>query len=177
MLVYHVVTDRPMALGQRLRFDEGHCSGVCRRVQEKEAAVAAVYTSPEQYRGAALEHHLAVALRELAMEEVRQEEYPDYPSRLRCLYASGTLAEAERWAAFFAELGRPTYAIVKIKVDGSSFCADAERCFDGSANHGLNRRLAREYWDNPYDGSGVCEMLVDGQIDVVEIVKEINANV
>ena len=94
MLVYHVVTDRPMALGQRLRFDEGHCSGVCRRVQEKEAAVAAVYASPEQYRGVALEHHLAVALRELAMEEVRQEEYPDYPSRLRCLYASGTLAEA-----------------------------------------------------------------------------------
>lgn len=176
MIAYHVVTDRPMHPGQRLQFDENHCSGVYRRVQEKKEAVEAVYAAPEQYEGFTLEHHLAVAFRELAMEEVRQEKYPPYPSRLRCLYASGTLEEAERWAAFFAEIGRPTYSIVKIQVNGHSFCGNAERCFDGSADRCSNRRLAEQYWENPYDGSGICEMLVDGEIEVVEIVKEINAN-
>lgn len=92
------------------------------------------------------------------------------------LYASGTLEEAESWAVFFAEIGRPTYSIVKIQVDGHSFCGNAERCFDGSADRCSNRRLAEQYWENPYDGSGICEMLVDGEIEVVEIVKEINAN-
>ena len=35
MYVYHVVTDRPMYVGQEIIFDKEHHSGVYQRVQEK----------------------------------------------------------------------------------------------------------------------------------------------
>ena len=32
-IVYHVVTERPMTLGQQILMDENHPNGVCRRVR------------------------------------------------------------------------------------------------------------------------------------------------
>ena len=72
---YHVVTDRPMTVGQHIIFDEAHLSGVYSRVMALTDTVADVYAHPDKY-ALPLEHHLDVALRELAMEEVRREKYP-----------------------------------------------------------------------------------------------------
>ncbi len=76
---YHVVTDRPMQVGQQIRFDTAHHNGVYRRVMEKRADIDEIYAHPERYDAAALEHHTSVALREFALEEVRQARYPSYP--------------------------------------------------------------------------------------------------
>lgn len=119
MHVYHVVTDRPMYVGQKIIFDESHHSGVYQRVQEKIEIVNKIYANPSEYNADELEHHTSVALRELALEEVRQKKYPHYPSRMSCLYVSETFEEAENWGKFFAQIGRPTYCIVKLEVNGS----------------------------------------------------------
>ena len=177
---YHVVTDRPMQVGQRITFDAAHHTGVYNRVMEKLPLVEEIYEYPERYEGVELEHHTSVALRELALEEVRRETYPDYPSRMGCLYVSETLEESERWAAFFASLGRPTYHIVKLKICGNRFAGDATKCFDGTASHQENVRLARCYWENvsnPEDEPPIKEILVDGDIEVVEIIQTIMKNV
>ena len=79
------------------------------------------YSNPEKYEGAELEHNVLVALRELALEKVRKEKYPGYPSRMAALYVSKSYKEAEQWADYFASLGRPTYSVVKIKVNGCVF--------------------------------------------------------
>ena len=71
MIAYHVVTDRPMTIGQVIVFDENHHSGVYQRVQDKLEIVRQIYANPIAYKGAG--HHTAVALRELAMEEVRRK--------------------------------------------------------------------------------------------------------
>ena len=76
MYVYHVVTDRPMVLGQRIIFDENNRSGVYQRVMEREELVKDVYAHPEKYP-LPLEHHLDVAIRELALEQVRREKFPE----------------------------------------------------------------------------------------------------
>ena len=70
MYAYHVVTDRPMQVGQQIVFDDAHHSGVWQRVQEKLEIVRAIYADPERWNGEKLEHHTSVALRELALEEV-----------------------------------------------------------------------------------------------------------
>lgn len=179
MYAYHVVTERPMHVGQQLLFDSTHHNGVHRRVYEKEAIVADIYANPQKYRADALEHHTSVALRELALEEVRQSHYPAYPSRMSCLYVSQTLDEARRWGEFFARIGRPTYHIVKLEITGNCFIADATKCFDGQISKHENLRLAKQYWENSSndtDHPAVCEMLADGLITVIEIVEEINAN-
>lgn len=71
------------------------------------------------------------------------------------LYVSKSYKEAEQWADYFASLGRPTYSVAKIKVNGRVFCGDAYKCFEGS----------------------IVEVLVDGEIEVIEIMKEVNANI
>lgn len=180
MFVYHVVTDRPMHVGQQIVFDETHHSGVYQRVCEKLDIVNDIYSNPDKYSAETLEHHTSVALRELALEEVRKKKYPSYPSRMSCLYVSKTFEEADNWGKFFAKIGRPTYHIVKLKIDGNYFIGDATKCFDGQVDKQENIRLAELYWENkPNDTNSpsICEMLVDGNITVVEIVKEINANI
>ena len=179
MYVYHVVTDRPMTLGQQIIFDGTHHSGVYRRVCKRADIVAHIYQHPENYDADTLEHHTSVALRELALEEVRRESYPHYPSRMACLYVSKTLEEAENWGKFFAEIGRPTYHIVKLSVEGNFFLGDATKCFRGQLEKEENLRLARIYWEHRAEEqpTAVCEMLVDGKITVAEIVTEILANI
>ncbi len=180
MYAYHVVTDKPMYVGQQIVFDEEHHSGVFQRVRDKLDIVNDIYSNPSKYNMEKLEHHTAVALRELALEEVRQKKYPKYPSRMSCLYVSKTFEEADNWGKFFVEIGRPTYHIVKLEIEGNCFIGDAKKCFDGQLDKNENLRLAEIYWENKIDNidnqSSIYEMLVDGKITVIEIVKEINAN-
>lgn len=180
MLAYHVVTDRPMHVGQHIIFDEEHHSGVYQRVYEKLDKVNDIYAHPEKYDEETLEHHTSVALRELALEEIRQKKYPQFPSRMGCLYVSQTLEEAEKWGDFFVQIGRPTYHIVKLDIKGNCFIGDATKCFKGQLSKKANLMLAETYWESEADAENqqaICEMLVNGEITVVEIVKEINANI
>lgn len=174
---YHVVTDRPMTVGQHIIFDEEHHSGVYSRVMALIDTVDDVYSHPEKYE-LPLEHHLDVALRELAMEKIRNERYPQYPSRMACLYVSRELEESRRWAEFFAQIGRPTYAIVALKITGRVFVGNACNCFDGTPDKAANLAKADRYWRNlpNEDDEYIWEMLADGDIEVVRIVEEINAN-
>ncbi len=84
MYTYHVVTEKPMHVGQQIKFDETHHSGVYKKVYEKINIVNDIYANPDKYDVERLEHHTSVALRELALEEVRQKYYTQYPSRMRC---------------------------------------------------------------------------------------------
>ena len=174
---YHVVTDRPMAVGQHIIFDVNHHSGVYSRVIALADVAADVYAHPDKYP-LPLEHHLDVALRELAMEEVRRERYPQYPSRMACLYVSRELEESRRWGEFFARIGRPTYAIVELKINGRVFLGNACNCFDGTPDKEDNLARAERYWQNlpNEDDEYIWEMLVDGDIEVIRVVEEINAN-
>lgn len=173
---YHVVTDNPMKPGQHILFDEEHHSGVYERVMARVDEVKDFYAHPEKYPMDTLEYPLSVAIREFALEEVRRAEYPDYPSRMSCLYTSKSIEEAEKWFGYFAGLGRPTFQIVKVKVKGRYFLGDATKCFDAAYEKEENYRQARHYWENPEnppEEPPIVELLVDGDIEVVEIVKEV----
>lgn len=172
---YHTVTERPMYLGQHILFDENHQSGVYERVMDKLAIIQDIYSNPEKYHGTELEYPVVVALRELALEEVRKQLYPDYPSRMSCLYVSETLEEAVRWADFFISLGRPVFQIVMLKITGSKFTGDASKCFYATVNKNENLESAKQYWENRAplpDKPQINEILVSGNIEVIKIVKE-----
>ena len=111
---YHVVTDKPMELGQVIIFDKNHHSGVYNRVYELKDKVDDIYLNPDKYDENEFDHHLKVALRELALEEVRIKKYPNYPSRLSSLYVSKTLEEAEKWYKLFIELAKYYWKWLKL---------------------------------------------------------------
>lgn len=177
---YHVVTDKPMHLGQHILLDETQHSGVYQRVHEKLHIVRDIYAHPDRYSAETLEHHTRVALRELALEKVRLQMYPQYPSRMGCLYVSGSVEEAEKWADLFVHLGRPTYSIVKLRIVGNAFEGDANNCFDATLDEEENLRLAKRYWENlpnAQNESPIKEILVNGDIEVVEIIRDVLLNV
>jgi hypothetical protein len=176
-IYYHVVTERPMKLGQEILFDENHHSGVYERVYNLEEKVNDIYNNQDKYDDTKFDHHLKVALRELALEEVRKNKYPKYPSRLNSLYVSNSLEEAEKWYDYFLSINRPTYQIVKVIVDGNSFTGDACNCFDGTNDKEYNLKQAEIYWkgeDNKNGKIPIYETIVSGRIKVIEIIKSNN---
>ena len=172
-IYYHVVTNKPMKLNQIIVFDEDHTSGVYDRVYALKTVVDDIYNNPSKYKNEEIDHHTKVALRELALEKVRKEKYPNYPSRLASLYVSKTYEEAKKWFDFFIYVGRPTYQIVKVEVDGSSYTGDACNCFDGTTSEKTNLELAENYWKekvNKENKEPIFETIVNGKIKVIEIV-------
>lgn len=172
-IFYHVVTERPVKLNQVISYDENHHSGVFERVYKLKDEVKDIYANPSKYQK--LTHHQKVALRELALEEVRKKYYPMYPSRLESLYVSKTIEEAKEWYEYFKRLGRPTFQIVKVETTGNAFTADACNCFDGTTDKEKNIELSKIYWEGQENKLGkkpVYETIVSGKIKVIEIIKE-----
>jgi hypothetical protein len=177
---YHVISDVPKCVGEHLILDEDHPNGVFKRIQEQKEMIEDIARNPEKYKDEELSYPVQVAIRELALEKVRKEKYPQYPSRMASLYVSKSFKEAEQWGDYFAKLGRPTYGIARIWVNGNVYEGDAYKCFDGVIDEEENRRMAEIYWQNGENEDGrerIVEILADGDIEFVEIVKEINANI
>ena len=180
MYFYHVISDIPKQVGQHFTINEENPNGVHDRVYAQMSIVEDIYNNPQKYEGTELSHEVNVALRELALEKVRKEKFPQYPSRMAALYVSRTYDEAVRWGEYFSRIGRPTYSVAKINVSGSCYYGDAYKCFDGTISEEENIRLAEIYWLNRQNEDGhepITEVLVDGEIEIVSIMKEINANI
>ena len=176
---YHVVSDVPKHKGEHILMDEQHPNRVHKRVYDHLDEVKNIYANPKKYEGQELSHEIRVALRELALEEVRKDKYPQYPSRMAALYVSKTFREAEQWGDYFASLGRPTYGVARVKIRGNIFEGDARKCFDGTTSEKENLRMAEIYWKNGENEDGkrpITEIIADGDIEIVDILKEIYAN-
>ncbi len=55
---------------------------------------------------------------------VRLQEYPEYPSRLSCLYAAKNDQDALKWKELFDSYYRRVFQIVKLRVVGAIFEGD-----------------------------------------------------
>jgi hypothetical protein len=171
--VYHVVTERPMSLGQIIIFDEEHYNGVYSRVMTCKKIIDGEKIDGDlaEYIQSDLNKWAKVTFRELALEKVRSEEYPNFPSRMACLYTSRAFDEAEKWSEFFQRIGRKVYSIVKLRVDGNIFDGDACNCFDGTEIEAENIEKARHYWEmDILNEKPIIETLVNGSIYVDEII-------
>lgn len=171
---YHVLTEKPMKLGQVIVFDENNQNGVAKRVQATLDYINGKKISEELQSLITIdvERWKKVAFRELALEKVRKNEFSNYPSRMACLYVSISLAEAEKWANWFIDAGRKVYSIVKLTTSGNIFQGDAMNCFDGVGDDS-DLLKARNYWGNITKNiNPVWETIIDGNITVIEIIKE-----
>ena len=67
-----------------------------------------------------------------------------------------------------------------MKVRGNRFIGNANNCFDADLNKEENLIMAKCYWNNgpsPNGDTPIWETLVDGDIEIVEIVEEVNQNI
>ncbi|REB11652.1 DUF2441 domain-containing protein [Sporosarcina sp. BI001-red] len=178
-----------MSLGQQLHFDKHQKNTLYRFFFEKERLSSTgedfMQILHSHYTDAGLNlddecanvvvgyaNQTIRAIREVIAEMVRLQEYPEYPSRLSCLYAAKSYEDSLKWKELFDSYNRKVLQIVKLRVVGNYFEGDGDLLpkNDGVA---FVRKIeqAKEYWKGDVK-SELPEMLINGKIEVVEIVNE-----
>jgi len=192
LYVYHLVTRRKMSLGQIINFDkkqkntlysfffereqlnskgedfiqilQGHYTNAGLNLNKENADVAIKYAD-----------QTIRAIREMIVEMVRLQEYPEYPSRMSCLYATKDYEDVLKWKELFDSYNRKVLQIVKLKVIGNSFEGDGNLLPKNDAVS-FSRKIdqAREYWLGNVKNE-LPEILIDGKIEVVEVIDDFTA--
>lgn len=115
-------------------------------------------------------------VRELEFENIRRDEFSDLPSRNRCLWASSTIEEAHKWIGTLS--GSEDGQIVRLKVHN----AKRHLAYAGHLDslRGLQRveaaertelqECARRYWSGQSHHRDEVEILLEGELEVLEIV-------
>lgn len=189
MYVYHIVTRKKMNLGQIINFDKnqnntlyhfffereqlnskgedfiqilhGHYTNESLNLNKENAEVAIKYIG-----------QTIRAIREVIVEMVRLQEYPEYPSRLSCLYAAKSYEDALKWKELFDSYNRQVLQIVKLRVIGNSFEGDGNLLpKEDGVPFSQKIEQAREYWKGNVKNE-LPELLINGKIEVVEIIDD-----
>ena len=188
-IVYHIVTRKRMKVGQVIDFSDNQKNILYRFFFEKEQLNSKgedfVQIFQNEYTNEGLNltkedaevglkylDQTTRAIRETIAEMVRLEEFPQHPSRLSCLYATRSLEQALKWVELFNSFNRQILQLVKLRVDGKTFEGDASLLpKEDGISFAKKIEQARAYWQGNVI-SELPEMLVDGKIEVVEILEE-----
>ncbi|HDR4734096.1 TPA: DUF2441 domain-containing protein [Bacillus cereus] len=186
---YHIVTRRKMNIGQIIHFNKNQHNTLYHFFFEKEQLNASgedgMKIINNHYKNEELhinnENASVVmnymdqtirAIRETIVEMVRLQEYPNYPSRLSCLYAAKSYEDALKWKALFDSYNREALQIVKLRVIGSSFEGDGNLLpKEDGIPFSQKIEQAREYWKGNSKNE-LPELLINGKIEVVEIIND-----
>ncbi|WP_439741508.1 DUF2441 domain-containing protein [Bacillus pseudomycoides] len=192
LYVYHIVTRKKMILRQIINFDKNQNNTLYRFFFEREQLNSkgedCIQILQDHYTNEGLNMNkenaeVAIkyvdqtirAIREVIVEMVRLQEYPEYPSRLSCLYAAKSYEDALKWKELFDSYNRKVLQIVKLRVIGNSFEGDGNLLpkEDGVP---FSRKIeqAKEYWKGNVKNE-LPELLINGKIEVVEIIDDFSA--
>ncbi|HDR8184528.1 TPA: DUF2441 domain-containing protein [Bacillus thuringiensis] len=189
---YHIVTKKKMKTGQIIHFNKNQTNTLFHFFFEREHLNSygedAMQILKEHYSNEELHiknnnakvvmnymDQTIRAVRETIVEMVRLQEFPEYPSRLSCLYAAKSYEDTLKWKALFDSYNREVLQIVKLQVIG--------HCFEGDGNllpkedgipFSQKIEQAREYWKGNVSNE-LPELLINGKIEVVEIIDDFSA--
>ncbi|MDA2138304.1 DUF2441 domain-containing protein [Bacillus cereus group sp. Bc256] len=190
--VYHIVTRKKMKIGQSIQFNKNQTNTLFHFFFEREhlnsSGEDSIQILKEHYTNEELhiknENATVVmnymdqtirAIRETIVEIVRLQEYPDYPSRLSCLYAAKSYEDALKWKALFDSYNREVLQIVRLRVIGSSFEGDGNLLpKEDAIPFSQKMEQAREYWKGNVNNE-LPELLINGKIEVVEIIDDFSS--
>ncbi|MCO7126848.1 DUF2441 domain-containing protein [Sporolactobacillus shoreicorticis] len=189
LYVYHIVTRKKMSRGQIINFDKNQKNTLYHFFFEREQLNAKgedfiqILQNHDTSKGLNLNEENAKvaikyigqtirAIREVVVEMVRLQEFPEYPSRLSCLYAAKSYEDVLKWKKIFDSYHRNILQIVKLRVNGNFFEGDGNRLpKEDGVPFSQKMEQAREYWQGNVKNE-LPELLSSGKIEVVEIIEE-----
>ena len=110
-------------------------------------------------------NNYAFITRELALEEIRKEKYPNYPSRLNCLYVT------YNWSIILKRNQKECNQILTLELNGDLFASDGNLMKRQNISYNKLLEIANEYWSGVLCDSP--EYLFYGDAKVIDI-EEIN---
>lgn len=161
--MYHKVYDKDFTINNAHIYDEeGHL---------KKAKRHRLYRSKtiDEYKNVIDNYDFT--LRELALENVRNESFKKYPSRFNCLYVCRSLEEGLVWFSYISH-GKENCQFVKLKCTGNIFTGDSR--INAKRNYSYKTILenAKKYWCGNTTANPRLETLFIGEAEVVEIIDE-----
>ncbi|SFC56513.1 DUF2441 domain-containing protein [Bacillus sp. UNCCL81] len=189
MYVYHIVTRKKMNLGQIIDFDSDQKNTLysfffeMEQLNSKGEDFIRIFYKHYTEAGLKLDventevvkkyiGQTTRAIREVILEMVRLQEYPEYPSRMSCLYAAKSYEDALKWKEIFDSFNRNVLQIVKLRVKGSSFEGDGNLLpKEDGVPFARKIEQARKYWLGNVTND-LPELLINGKIEVVEIIDD-----
>ena len=187
--VYHLVTRKKMRIGQIISFDKNQKNTLYgfffdrEQLNSKGEDFYEILHNQYSNEGIYLNKEDADvtikyadqtirAIREVIVEMVRLQEYPQYPSRMSCLYATKNYKDVLKWKVLFDSYNRKVLQIVKLRVIGNSFEGDGNLLpKDDGVPFSRKIEQAREYWKGNVENE-LPELLIDGKIEVVEVIDD-----
>lgn len=191
MNYYHLVTNKKMKKGQVISFNQDDNNTLYKFFFEKSFInsenrdINEIVSENSNSDGLSLNinytnilnHYLdnsSRSIRETITEMVRLKEFPHRPSRLNCLYVTNNYDDLMEWKKIFESYNRKILQIVKLKTDGKSFSGDGENLpVLSTTSFDEKIKQARRYWNRQSD-KGLPEVLIDGNIEVVDILEDFN---
>ncbi|MFB5087691.1 DUF2441 domain-containing protein [Psychrobacillus sp. PGGUH221] len=189
LYVYHIVTRKKMSLGQIISFDKNQRNTLFSFFFERQQ----LNSKGEDFFRILQEHYsneglnlnkenadvvikyadqTIRAIREVIVEMVRLQEYPEYPSRMSCLYATKNYEDVLKWKELFDSYNRKVLQIVKLRVIGNAFEGDGNLLpKEDGVPFSQKIEQARQYWQGNVKNE-LPELLIDGKIEVVEVIDD-----
>ena len=109
----------------------------------------------------------AFIMRELALEEVRKEKYPNYPSRLNCLYVTKTKEDAINWSNILKRNNKECKQILTLELTGELFIGDGDLIKRQNKSYQKHIETAEKYWKSEIISTS--EYLFYGKAKVIKI--------
>ena len=109
----------------------------------------------------------AFVMRELALEEIRKNKYPDYPSRLNCLYVTKEKEDALEWSNILKRNHKQCTQILTLELTGELFAFDGSLMKRQNSSYQNHLKVAEKYW-----GQEICdtpEYLFYGEAKVIAV--------
>lgn len=193
LILYQVATDRNYKVGDVLTFNKDIPNGQYNRVFNTDFRLNGTRPSDEMYFVAkrkfkkfkskddiySIAHTLEyydVLVKEIALEEVRKEKYPNLPSRLHCMYLSLSkeiaLKNLKSMAGSRDKNGK-VFQAVAVKLNGTIFKAGKVYVNREGKSYNYYKDKAVAYWKQKgLKEEEVKEILFEGTAEIVEILEE-----
>lgn len=193
LYVYHIVTRKKMSLKQIINFDKNQKNTLYHFFFEREQLNSKgedfIRILQDHYTNEGLSMNkedakvvikyadqTIRAIREVIVELIRLREFPEYPSRLSCLYAAKSYEDVLKWKELFDSYNRNILQIVKLRVNGNYFEGDGNLLpKEDGVPFAQKIEQAREYWQGNVKNE-LPELLINGKIEVVEIIDEFSSD-
>lgn len=195
LILYQVATDRDYKVGDILTFNKDIPNGQSNRVYNTDFRLNGNRPSDEMYEVAkrkfkkfkskediySIAHILEyydVSVKEIALEEVRKEQFPNLPSRLHCMYLSLSKDIALKNLKSMAESREKNgkrFQAVAVKLNGTIFKAGKVYMSREGQSYNYYKEKAVSYWKQKgLKDEEVKEVLFEGTAEIIEILKEYN---
>jgi hypothetical protein len=117
--------------------------------------------------------HFMMLARELVWETVRLNEFPETPSRQRCIWLTRTVEQAREWVPRMnldPKLQPQTYWIVSLRATGKALEADGGFLAEDAELLPVWHEKAHQYWRGETSANPQPEVIFNGMVEVVDII-------